>query len=311
MRILVIGAGAIGGYYGACLTRARRDVTFLVRSERAARLVQDGLRVISPDGDFTAPATTMLANTLGAPFDVVLVGVKSYGLDDAMSQFAPAVGAETMVLPILNGMAHLDSLGARFGTARVLGGAAQMGATLDPEGRIVHHFARNGLCFGEISGGISDRVRALASLLGVPGITVQASENIMQDMWEKWVQLGTGASMTCMMRGTIGDILAAPGGRETILSLFRECCEIATAAGYPPRPAFIEFDTNLFTTVGSPLKSSMLRDIERGSITEGEHILGELVARARALGVATPILDVARTHVATYEAGRAREKAAA
>jgi 2-dehydropantoate 2-reductase len=125
-------------------------------------------------------------------------------------------------------------------------------------------------------------------------------------MWEKFVQLGLGAGITCLMRASLGDILAAPGGREAMFSLFDECCAVATASGFPPRPAFIEFDHKLITTVGSPLKWSMLRDIERGSITEGEHILGDMVARARKLGVATPILDLARTHVAAYEIARAK-----
>jgi len=128
----------------------------------------------------------------------------------------------------------------------------------------------------------------------------------MQDMWEKFVQLGLGAGITCLMRASIGDILAAPGGREAMFALFDECCAVATSAGFPPRPAFIEFDHKLITTVGSPLKWSMLRDIERGSTTEGEHILGDMVARARKYGVATPILDLARTHVAAYEIARAR-----
>jgi 2-dehydropantoate 2-reductase len=128
-------------------------------------------------------------------------------------------------------------------------------------------------------------------------------------MWEKFVQLGLGAGITCLMRASIGDILAAPGGREAMFAIFDECCAVATASGFKPRPAFIEFDTTLITTVGSPLKWSMLRDIERGSTTEGEHILGDMVARARALDIATPILDLARTHVAAYEIARARSAA--
>jgi 2-dehydropantoate 2-reductase len=310
MRILVIGAGALGGYFGGCLIRARRDVTFLVRPRRAEQLAREGLQIVSPHGDFTAPVATVLAGGIREPFDLILVGVKSYSLDEAMDQFAPAVGPSTMILPILNGMGHLDRLSARFGAGHVLGGMANISAGMDAEGRIVQFFPNHDLVFGEVAGGFSDRTRALETCFDGAGFIGRASEVVMHDMWEKFVQLGLGAGITCLMRASIGDILAAPGGREAMFQIFDECCAVATASGFKPRPAFIEFDTTLITTVGSSLKWSMLRDIERGSTTEGEHILGDMVARARALGVETPILNLARTHVAAYEIGRRRAAAA-
>ena len=309
MRILVVGAGALGGYFGGCLIRAGRDVTFLVRPRRAEQLARQGLQIVSPHGDFTVPAATVLAGGIRHPFDLILVGLKSYSLDEAMDDFAAAVGPTTVILPILNGMGHLDRLGARLGAEHVLGGMANISAGIDAEGRVVQFFAIHDLLFGEISGGFSDRTRALEACFNGAGFNGRASDGIMQDMWEKFVQLGLGAGITCLMRASIGDILAAPGGREAMFQIFDECCAIATASGFKPRPAFIEFDTTLITTVGSPLKWSMLRDIERGSTTEGDHILGDMVARARALGVPAPILNLARTHVAAYEIGRSRTAA--
>ncbi|MEY9184964.1 2-dehydropantoate 2-reductase [Bradyrhizobium sp. USDA 326] len=306
MRVLVIGAGALGGYYGACLVRAGRDVTFLVREKRAEQLRRNGLQVVSPHGDFAVQPKLLAAGELKEPFDVMLVGVKAYSLDDAMSQFAPAVGPDTMILPILNGLKHLDTLTARFGAARVLGGLANVSAGLDAEGRVVHFMANQTIVFGEIAGALSERALALEKLLQIPGIDVRASEAIMQDMWEKFVQLSTLAAITCLMRASIGDILAVPNGEQSIFRLFAECCAIATASGFAPRDPFIEFDRKLFTTLDSPLKASMLRDIERGSITEAEHILGDMANRARALGIDTPLLDLARAHVAAYEVGRRR-----
>jgi 2-dehydropantoate 2-reductase len=306
MRILVIGAGALGGYFGGCLIRAGRDVTFLVRPRRAEQLAREHLHIVRPHGDFTVPVTAVLAGAIRGPFDLILVGVKSYSLDEAMDQFAPAVGPNTMILPILNGMGHLDRLIARFGAGHVLGGMANISAGMDAEGRIVQFIPNHDLVFGEIPGGSSDRTHALNACFSGAGFNGRASDAVMQDMWEKFVQLGLGAGITCLMRASIGDILAAPGGREAMFEIFDECCAVATASGFKPRPAFIEFDTTLITTVGSPLKWSMLRDIERGSTTEGEHILGDMVARAHALGVKTPILNLARTHVAAYEIGRSR-----
>jgi 2-dehydropantoate 2-reductase len=311
MRILVIGAGALGGYFGGCLVRAGRDVTFLVRQRRAEQLARDALQIVSPHGDFVVPVVTVLAGNLLEPFDLILVGVKSYSLDEAMDQFAPAVGPNTMILPILNGIGHLDRLSARFGAKHVLGGMANISGGLDAGGRVVQFFPNHDLVFGEIPGGSSERTRALENCFSNAGFSGRASEAVMQDIWEKFVQLGLGAGITCLMRASIGDILAAPGGREAMFEIFDECCAVATASGFKPRPAFIEFDTTLITTVGSPLKWSMLRDIERRSTTEGEHILGDMVARAQTLGVKTPILNLARTHVAAYEIGRARAAAAA
>lgn len=309
MRTLVIGAGALGGFFGGYLARAGQDVTFMVRARRAEQLARTGLSVVSPHGDFTVPARTVEAGRVQGSFDFILVGVKSYSLDQAMEEFAPAVGAKSVILPILNGLKHLDRLTARFGPERVLGGMANISAGLDADGRVVQLIPNHELAFGETAGGLSERMRELESLLKNSGLNGRASAAIMHDMWEKFVQLSTVAGMTCLMRASFGTILNAPDGRETIFRLFDECCAVATAAGFRPRPAFIEFDTTLFTTPNSPLKASMLRDIERGSTTEGEHILGDMVNRARSFGIAAPILNLARTHVAAYEVDRAKAAA--
>jgi 2-dehydropantoate 2-reductase len=261
---------------------------------------------VSPHGDFTVQPKILQAAELNEPFDVVLVGVKAYSLDDAMGQFSPAVGASTMILPILNGLRHIDVLTARFGAEHVLGGLANVSAGLDADGRVVQFMANQTIVFGETTGSLSERALALETLLHVPGIDVRASEAIMQDMWEKFVQLSTLAGITCLMRASVGDILAVPNGEQSIFRLFAECCAVATASGFEPRAPFIEFDRKLFTTLDSPLKASMLRDIERGSMTEAEHILGDMANRARSLDIDTPLLDLARAHVAAYEVGRRR-----
>lgn len=306
MRILVVGAGALGGYFGGCLVRAGRDVTFLVRPPRAARLARDGLRISSPHGDFELPVRTVLAGDVREPFDLVLVAVKSYSLAEAADQFAPAVGAATAILPVINGMRHIASLHEQFGADHVPGGMALISATLDADGRVVQLLPSHDLVFGELSGGFSDRIGALSAVLEGAGFNARASDVMMLEMWEKWVGLATSAGITCLMRASIGDIVAAPGGGDAILHLLHENCAVAEASGFKPRRQFIEYCAGLFTTAGSPLKASMLRDIERGSTTEGEHVLGDLASRGRAFGIETPLLDLARIHVAAYEAGRAR-----
>jgi 2-dehydropantoate 2-reductase len=313
VRVLVIGAGALGGYFGACMARAGRDVTFLVRPGRAEQLAQNGLRVFSPHGDFTVAATTVLASDLREPFDLVLVGVKAYSLNEAMDQFAPAVGPETMILPILNGIAHLDTMSNRFGRERVLGGMAYISARLDASGSILLMNSNHDLTYGETSGGFSDRTRALSGLFEGSGFNAKASDAIMQDMWEKLIGIGASAGISCLMRGTISGVLAVPGGRDAILCLIDECSAVCAAQGFPPRPAFAAYVITLLADggIGEKASSSMFLDLARGSPTEGDHILGDLTARARRFGVETPILDLARIHVAAYEAGRARNAVAA
>jgi len=304
MRALVVGAGTLGGYFGGCLHRAGRDVTFLVRPPRAKQLSGNGLQIIGPQGNFTEPVRLVLADDLRGQFDLILLTVKAYSLNEAMDQLAPAVGPTTVIVPLLNGMAHLGSLSARFGAERMMGGTAIISGTLDSEGRVVLFLPNHDLTFGELAGGTSDRTSALLAFFVGAGFNARASTVILQDMWEKWTNLSTTAGITCLMRASLGDILATPGGRDAILGLFNECRMVASAAGFAPRPAFVEFCVSLFTREGSPMKASMLRDIERGAATEGEHVLGDLVNHARSLGVPTPILDLAYTHLATYERTR-------
>src|SRR4051812_47476011 len=139
MKTLIVGAGGIGGYFGGRLLEAGRDVTFLVRPRRQAQLAKDGLRVVSSHGDVHIPVPpTVAAEALRESFDLVLLSCKSYDLDSAMESFAPAVGPRTVILPLLNGMRHLEALDRRFGSARVLGGQCFISATLEADGRILH-----------------------------------------------------------------------------------------------------------------------------------------------------------------------------
>ncbi len=306
MRMLVVGAGALGGYFGARLAQAGRDVTFLVRPARARQLAETGLRVVSPHGDFAIVPRLVTTDTLDGPYDVVLLATKAYTLDAAMTDIAPAIGPQTAILPTLNGLRHLDALAARFGAERLLGGTVIVIATIGPDGEIRQLMPPHEIAFGERSGGTSARVQAIATFMQGAGFTARASENILHDMWEKWVALATAAGLTCLMRGTVGDIMAAPGGQETALAMLAECRAVATAQGYAPRPAFMARATAMVATPGSPFSASMLRDLEGRAETEADHIIGDLLARADAAGVATPLLRLAYCHLGTYAARRAR-----
>jgi 2-dehydropantoate 2-reductase len=323
MRILVVGAGAIGGYFGARLAAAGRDVTFLVRPKRAEQLAS-GLFVRSPKGDVKiaapkivteatlpplgipslTPADRSVAARSREPFDLILLSCKSYDLDSAMASIARAVGPATMVLPLLNGESHIDTLKKRFGAGAVLGGQCQISSTLDAQGHVIHLNEMQLLGFGELDGTRSARIEAVNENLSGATFEVQLSIHILQDMWEKWMFIATLAGITCLMRAALGDIATA-GGTDIALALFEECSAIAAKNGYAPHPVIGERIRKMLTAPGSTLTASMLRDVESHGKTEHEHVLGDLFARGQ--GTRAPVLEICLAHMRAYEARRLRE----
>lgn len=311
MEILVVGAGAIGGYFGGRLLDAGRKVTFLVRPKRAQQLAVTGLVIKSRFGDvtFKAPPTVQAAE-LHRPFDLILLSCKAYDLEAALDSFAAAVGPETAILPLLNGMRHLDVLDRRFGAERVLGGQCLIAATFDDSGRILHLNDSHLLTFGERNGQRSSRMDAITQEMRRANFTSRASHVILLEMWEKWVFLAALAGITCLMRSAIGDIVAAGSG-ELALELVEECRSVAAHAGFAPRAEFLEQTRSTVTAPGSTLTASMLRDIERGARTEADHILGDLIQRGSSVVSADrSLLRLAHPHLRAYEARRNRENPA-
>jgi 2-dehydropantoate 2-reductase len=313
MRILVVGAGAVGGYFGGRMALAGQDVTFLVREARANELAANGLVIKSPKGDAKlAHVKTVLTSHIDSPYDLVLLSCKAYDLESAMESFAPAVGPSTTILPLLNGMRHLDVLRARFGHSSVLGGVCLIAATLDASRAIVQMTDMHAIVFGELDGAKSARVEAIAAALRTGGFDVDAIDTIVQQMWEKWVFLATLAGSTCLFRASVGNILGAPGGEAAMRALFEECATVARANGHGMREPFAERSRAMLFAPGSSLTASMLRDIENGLRTEGDHVLGDLLARRPAeravpTGGSVPtMLELAYAHVKAYEARHGR-----
>ncbi|MCC7328379.1 MAG: 2-dehydropantoate 2-reductase [Burkholderiales bacterium] len=304
MRTLILGAGATGGYFGARLIEAGADVTFLVRERRAAQLQQDGLLLSSPHGDVRARARFIVRADAADVYDLILLSCKAYDLRGAIDAIAPAVGADSLLLPLLNGMAHYRALDTRFGEDRVLGGLCHLAVTLAPSGEVRHLNRLHSITFGERSGGQSARCDAVHAVLAPIKAEVNYSHDVLLDAWDKWVFLATLAGMNCLMRGTVGDIVSTPEGRSLTQAMLAECAEVASRSGHALPAERLQKARALLTQEGSSFAASMLRDIERGGPTEGEHILGDLVERAAPLGVAVPLLRIARTHVQVHEARR-------
>jgi 2-dehydropantoate 2-reductase len=301
MRILVVGAGAVGGYFGGRLAQAGRDVTFLVRPSRAKQLSRDGLRIISPHGDAVLSPKLVSADKIDTPYDVVFLSVKAYVLEAAMNDFAASVGPGTMIFPVLNGMRHIDLLAKRFGEDAVIGGVCLVAAEIDDQGRIVQLADFQQLVYGERNGETTPRLKTLDATLQGAGFDARLSPDIMQAMWEKWVQLASLGAITCLMRGTIGEIVAAPGGAELSIDVVNESVAVATACGYKPSQNVISKHAAAMTAPGSSLTSSMYRDLRKGAPVEADHILADFVERGSAHGVTTPLLKAAFVNLRVYQ----------
>ncbi len=302
MRILVLGAGGVGGYFGGRLAAAGVDVSFLVRAARASALTRRGLAISSPLGDLRLDVATLTAVT--STFDAVLLACKAFDLDNAIEAIAPAIGPSTLIAPLLNGVGHLDTLDARFGLDHVAGGLCHIGVTMTENGEIRHLNKLQRFVLGARNTNQAEPVEAIHGVLIRGGFDPVRSEAIMQEMWEKFVFLTAYAAMTTLMRAPVGAILTSHDGEALVREMLDECRATAIAAGYPPRPdIFMQMQATL-TERGSTGTASMLRDMERGSRTEHDHILGDMLARARNAGVSTPLLRVSFAHMQSYDSLR-------
>jgi 2-dehydropantoate 2-reductase len=304
MRITVLGAGALGGYFGGWLAENGADVTFLVRPKRKASLDATGLVIESPVGPLKRPIETVTADAARPDAEIVLLTCKAYDLDDAIASIRPAMGPRTAVLPILNGMQHIDRLIAAFGRERVIGGLAKIQATLGPDGRILHMNDWNEIVFGELDGAMSDRIRRLEAMFPKPQVRAKAVPNIREELWKKLTHLGTVAAVTTLTRQSLGIVNRTADGSWLIESTLRKVAEVAAAEGVPMTDGYLDQYLGIFRAADSGYKASMLRDMEKGLPAEGEHILGYLRDKAAEHLIDAPIFRIAAANVQAYEAAR-------
>jgi len=306
MRYLVLGAGALGGYFGGMLLKGGADVTFLVRPARAAQLRRDGLVVKTQDGgELRIQAKTIQQGQLDGPYDVILLCCKAYDLDGAMAAIAPAMGDQSVILPLLNGVRHIDALTERFGPERVLGGLTIINAALMPDGTIQQSQLRINInAIGEFDGRGSPRCTAIKTALEACGIPVQVSDSILAMMWMKFFGFACNATIATLTRSRAGTIARSGCGASFVSAVIEECTRVVTAVGYPPSADTAGLIRGLFSQPDSTYGPSILIDMEDGRPTEGEHTIGDLVARAARAGVTTPILSAALCNLQAYEINR-------
>jgi 2-dehydropantoate 2-reductase len=305
--MLILGAGAVGGYFGARLHQSGADVTFLLREPRASKVKKDGLVIKSPKGDATVPVKIVTSGADGGPYDLVILACKAYDLDTATAAIAPAVGPNTTVVPLLNGLAHFAALDKQFGAAKVAGGLARIGGMLGPNGEVMHTSPFAAVAFGERGGKPArEALRALDAACKKAGIDGGLSDRIDQDLWDKWIMLTSLATMCCTLRGATADIMAADEGAALMAETVDECRKVAAAEGFDPGDKSAADLKGFLTQRGSVFAASMLGDLEKGGPIEGRHVIGDMLARARKHGVAAPHLRTAYAVVQAYEARRER-----
>ena len=305
MRMLVLGAGGIGGYVGGRLAAGGSDISFLVRPGRGELLATEGLRITSPLGDLQIPVKTLMAPEVRPGYDFVLLTCKAYDLESAMDAIAPAIDGRCAIVPMLNGMAHLDTLKNRFGESSVMGGTCLIDVTLDRGGVVRHAGSLQKVIFGELDSLVSARAKSLGEAFASAQIEWELSEDIVLSMWEKIVFLSVLAAATCLFRANVREIISSPGGLEVMEGALAINIEIARREGYAPRDAPMQRARDRLTDPAGPWSASMLRDLEAGGRVEGDHVVGWMLTKARKHGLDDSFLALAYTHLKAYEARRA------
>lgn len=307
MKILIVGAGAVGGLFGASLQRAGVDVQFLVRPARKTLLDAQGLTVVTPAGEYAFKPDTLTADALQPRYDLVILTNKAYSLDGAINDIQRAVGPQTWVLPLLNGLRHIDALDAAFGADRVLGGIAKTIATQADPTHIHVANAYSSLTVGPREPGQTDMAQKVWQVLSGAAIDTEFSEQIIDDMWDKFCRMASLGAANCLLQGTVGEYMRSQAGGHIALQLFHECVQVAQAEGHPMHPQAVAGYQRVLTNPNSSFNSSMYRDMQAGLPIEGEHLVGDMVRRAEAAGVSCSLLTVALAVLQTYSAKRVSE----
>ena len=276
MRVLVLGAGAVGGYFGGRMAEAGMDVTFLVREKKKRKLEKKGLIIKSPKGDFASSPNLVTINKLESIYDVILFTNKAYDLDEILRPPFP-VKDGAIIIPLLNGYAHMEQLRNKFPKARLFGGIAHIFSTLNEEGEIHHFNDIHSLTFGHLSKADETVGRRFFDSCSSANFSIKYSDNIIVDLWHKWVLITTVAGATTLFNATIGEIASTEHGISFITALHDECINIAKSEKIQLRDDDLAQQRRFLSDKESTWNSSMRRDMANKSKIECAHIFLELI----------------------------------
>lgn len=301
MKILVVGAGAIGGYFGGRLLEKGEDVTFLVREKRKQQLNERGLKIHSLHGNINLKPNTIVSGENVQPYDLIVLATKAYHLESVLTDIQFYVGKNTMILPLLNGISHLDILQDRFGKDTIVGGLCFIETTLDENGYVIQSSLVHDLVFGELSGEQTDRIQRLNQVFSGTKANLRLSDHILQEMWHKYIFITTFSGVTTIMRAPIGPIRETVGGQEFISELIQELVSITRYIGVPVADTIDTITYDKIMQLGDAMKSSMQRDMEKGLPVEADHLQGYYYQMARNAGIKVPLLQVVYGNLKVYE----------
>ena len=300
MKILVLGVGGIGGFFGGHLHEIGADVTFLVRPKRRALLQANGLRIISPLGNLNLDPKLVLSDELKPVYDIILISCKTYDLDQAIIDLRPTKG-RGLIIPFLNGVTHMKKLDEEFGQDNVMGGVAHISSTVNKDGIIEHFSEFKKLTFGNRDLSKNNALKEFAEVCAKTKFDVALSDDINLDLWKKWVFISTVAGATTLFSCSLGEIVKSDFGKQIIIDLFNECRSIAQLYKYDYEDSEADIILKTITTPGSPIKASMQRDVEKKSFTEHEQIFGDLINKGQKYSFDCPILMSCYVRMNVYQ----------
>ena len=292
MKILIMGTGGVGGYYGGLLAQQGNEVTFIARGAHLYALRHEGLKVRSVHGDFglsPVNATDDPANV--GPVDLILFTVKTYNTDDAAQAIRPAVGEQTVVMSLQNGIDAAERIGRVVGMEHLVGGATWLSSAVEAPGVIkqISQFRR--IVFGELGGGTSERIQSIQKVLESTDITVETSENIQKVLWTKFVFISAVSSFGSLTRLPMGDYRSVPETRALLSYIMQEVAAVAHAQGVLLDPDVVQKSLDFIDNSAPHIKPSMQLDVESGHRTELESMVGVIGRKGRELGIPTPVAD--------------------
>lgn len=294
MRILVMGSGGVGGYYGGILAQQGHEVTFVARGAHLQAMRERGLEVRDRGTTHLLRPTNAVGDPAeaGSNFDLVLFTVKTYDTEPAARALRPAVGPSTAVLPLQNGVDAIDQLSAALGAEHVLGGTTQVGARIVEPGVVERFSPFCQVTLGEPAGGVSARVERIAAALREVGVEAIASPDIQRALWEKFMMLAPLATLNTACRVPTGQVRADPDTRALYFAMMDEVVAVGRASGVNLPDASVEAMRAFYLNLPDSHTTSMQRDFEEQRRVELESLAGSVVRRGDAVGVPTPIFDV-------------------
>jgi len=304
VRILVVGAGAVGGYFGGRLLEKGVDVTFLVREGRKKQLDETGLMIESVHGNVSLNPKTIIAGEEAGTFDVILLSTKAYHFKGALESFRQYVGKDTVILPLLNGILHINNLVDVFGENQVIGGLCFIETTLDHEGKVIQTSPKHDIVFGELSGEKSERILKIEAAFNGTKTGYRLSDNINQDLWQKYLFISTLSGITTLMKAPIGPIREVASGRATITQLLKEIITVMKRMDAPLADDIERIQLSQIDSLDYSMKSSMQRDMEKLLPVEADHLHGYLLEVARREAISIPVLEAIYANLKIYEQQR-------